>query len=160
MESFFLRCIEKCYEVGIDLDFIVCPDIVMGGIESLNFSMEYSATTLKTARNLALAVQDGIKPHHVEREQLNNFSHIFIGGSVEWKWNTAEQWVDYAHSKGLKCHIGRCGTLERLRHAMDIGADSTDSTSIARNDSWHIIEELKNEKTLFGTGTEVSQNDS
>jgi hypothetical protein len=149
MEEFFWQTIRDCYDKKIDLDFIVCPDIVTGGKRSLDFSIEYANSKLRTSQNLALAVQDGVKPSDIDKFCLSNFSHIFIGGSVEWKWETAEQWVDYAHGKEMKCHIGRCGTLDRLRYARGIGADSVDSTSIARNDSWRIIEALNDNKTLF-----------
>lgn len=155
MESHFLRCLNKCYEIGIDLDFIVCPDIVTGGLDSLDFSMEYSTTKLKTARNLALAVQDGMEDWQVAQHRFDNFTHIFVGGTVDWKWNTAETWVGFAHERGLKCHIGRCGTIDRLMYAESIGADSVDSTSFARNDSWHIIDELRNGKTLFKAEEEM-----
>ena len=149
MESSFFACMEKCHKVGIDLHFIVCPDIVTGGKDSLAFSMEYARTKLKTAQNLALAVQDGVTPKDVSNEYLGNFTHIFVGGTREWKWETADEWVKYAHSKDLKCHIGRCGTLDRLEYARDMGADSVDSTNMARNDSWNTIERLYGEKKLF-----------
>jgi hypothetical protein len=150
MEGLFMETLRKCRNHTIKLDFIVCPDIVTAGRQSLEFSMEWATGKLKTAQNLALAVQDGIVPQDVSKHLLDNFTHIFVGGTVDWKWETAEQWVEYAHSKGLKCHIGRCGTLEKLRLAKSIGADSVDSTSIARNDRWDIIDELnKDSMGLF-----------
>jgi len=136
----FYDLLERCWKNGINADFIVCPDIVAGGLKSLEHSMKW-ADNLQPAR-LALAVQDGMTISNVDRNDLSQFTHIFVGGSVEWKWKTAEEWVKYAHSKGLKCHIGRCGTLERLRYAKKIGADSVDSTSWIRNKSWYIVEEF------------------
>ncbi|MHC4372292.1 MAG: hypothetical protein ACYSW8_32205 [Planctomycetota bacterium] len=140
MEEQFLNTLSICWKVGIDLDFIVVPDIMEAGTKSLVFSMNYATSKLHTARNLALVVQDGVRPRDVDKCDLSNFTHIFVGGSVEWKWQTAEMWVEYAHSRGLLCHIGRCGTLKRLIHAHEMGADSVDSTSFVRNESWHIID--------------------
>lgn len=141
MEEQFLKTLTTCWKVGIDLDFIVVPDIMLAGKESLKFSMEYATTKLNTAKNLALVVQDGVWPEDIDEYQLNPlFSHIFVGGSVEWKWKYAKMWVDDAHSRGLLCHIGRCGTLKRLLEAHRLNADSVDSTSFVRNESWHIIE--------------------
>jgi hypothetical protein len=144
MADVFRRCLARAYEVGLTLDFVVCPDLVAGGLASLDFSMEWASGELKSAPLLALAVQDGMTPRDVSPgHHLPRFSHLFVGGTVEWKWQTAPQWVEHAHAHGLKCHIGQCGTLDRIRAAEEMGADSVDSTSIVRNQSWHIIEEWR-----------------
>lgn len=140
-EKRFFDLIEKSWSSGLSLDFIIAPDIVAGGLKSLRQSEQWFPK-LQPAK-IALAVQDGM----VTTNLMDiNFDVLFIGGSVEWKWKTAKQWVDYAHGRGKKCHIGRCGTLDKLRYAKSIGADSVDSTSIVRNESWHIIEELQEQK--------------
>jgi hypothetical protein len=139
-ESRFLALIDKAYSCGLSIGFIVCPDIVCGGMDSFDFSMSW-VKRLRPAR-LALAVQDGMDYSILCDSRVTSlFTHIFVGGSFEWKWQTAERWVKEAHERGLKLHIGRCGTLEKIRYADKIGADSIDSTSFARNDSWHIVEE-------------------
>ena len=140
MEREFIDTMRKCYRVGINLDFIVVPDIMEAGKDSLVFSMKYAVRKLSTARNLALVVQDGVSPKDVSEYNLTNFTHIFVGGSVKWKWKHAEQWIHYAHKHNKKCHIGRCGTLKRLVKAWELGADSVDSTSFVRNESWHILD--------------------
>jgi len=137
-EKRFFDLLEKSYSHGISADFIVCPDIVAGGLDSLDWSMKW-APKLRPAR-LALAVQDGMAPKDIHKTYLRHFTHIFVGGSVEWKWQNAKTWVDFAHENGLLCHIGRCGTLDKLLYAFEIGADSVDSTSFVRHKSWHIIE--------------------
>ena len=139
-EARFYKLLDRCWDCGIICDFIVCPDIMCAGLKSLEHSMKWSEK-LQPAR-LALAVQDGMAISNVDRNDLSQFTHIFVGGSLKFKWETAKQWVKYAHSKGLKCHIGRCGTLDRLKYAKKIGADSVDSTSWVRNKSWHIVEEF------------------
>ena len=57
-EKRFMELLEKCWTTGINAEFIVCPDIVQGGMDSYNFSISW-AKKLRPAR-LALAVQDGM----------------------------------------------------------------------------------------------------
>ena len=142
----FLENIKHCYSLGIKLDFITVPDIFCGGgLKSFEFSLKWSENELFSAPNLALVVQDGLEIKQI-RYDIDNFSHIFIGGSVEWKWKTAKGWVDFAHDNGMKCHIGQVGKLEYLELANELGADSVDSTSWVRNKSWHIIEQFRNRR--------------
>ena len=143
-EIVFLDCMAKCYEMKIKLDFIVCPDIVAGGKKSLDFSMRWTDRLI--CDNLALVVQDGMEPSDLSTNILEKFAVIFVGGSKAWKWDTAEQWVDFAHHHGKLCHIGQAGTLNALRNAQKYQADSVDSTSWAVNRSWHILEEFTNPK--------------
>ena len=144
----FMDQLKACYCNGIDLDFIVCPDIVAGGKRSLDFSLSWASGKLLTAPSLALAVQDGMTIRDLEVNSVPslypNIKYIFIGGTEDWKWETAEDWVKFAHDKEMKLHIGRCGKLDKLKYAKEIGADSVDSTSFSRNDSWHIVEEFLN----------------
>jgi len=139
-ENIFLNTIKASYKCGIKLDFIVCPDVVTGGKLSLEFSYSWIENKLLTCMNLALAVQDGMEIDHLLLNyDLTRLTHIFVGGSTEWKWNTAADWVDFAHENNLKCHIGRCGTFEKLKRSHIIGADSVDSTNFTRNDNWEAI---------------------
>lgn len=142
MEDVFLRTLNKAYDVGLTLDFIVCPDIVGGGRRSLEFSMEWACGRLKSAPNLALAVQDGVKTKDITAHHLSRFSHIFVGGSADWKWSVAGEWVEFAHRHGKMAHIGQCGRIDYLKAAKRVGADSVDSVSFVRNNSWHIIDEF------------------
>ena len=145
----FRECLQRAFLVGIRLDFVVCPDIVAGGLASLEFSMGWARGELRGAPRLALAVQDGMRPQDlVNADAISYFSHIFVGGTPKWKWATAEQWVHWAHDHGMQCHIGQCGRLHFLRRAAAIGADSVDSASIVRNNSWHIVEEFLNPTQL------------
>ena len=142
-EDVFLNTIKKSYKLGIKLDFIVCPDILCGGKQSLDFSMSWALRKFIGTPNLALVVQDGIKPEDVYACYLEPFSYIFIGGSVDWKWQTAKEWVEFAHSNNKKCHMGQCGKLEDLKKACGLGVDSVDSTSFCRNERWDIIDDYR-----------------
>ena len=138
----FMDNIDRCFKLGIKLDFIVTPDIMAGGMKSFEYSLKHWVEgELYSAPRLAVVVQDGIKPRMIMHD-IEPFTHIFIGGSVEWKWNTAKEWVDFAHDNDKKCHIGQCGQLKYLELAKEYGADSVDSASFVRHKSWHIIEEF------------------
>jgi hypothetical protein len=148
MPDVFRSALANAYRAGLSLDFIVAPDIVTGGKKSLDFSLRWAYGELETAQRLALAVQDGMTPKDVRHTRApHRFSHIFVGGSNEWKWSTAEEWIGFAHELGMKCHIGRCGTLERLQLAAGWGADSVDSTNFVRNKSWHVVEKFIRSRT-------------
>jgi hypothetical protein len=141
----FLATMAKCQSMGLVLDFVVCPDIP-GSPDSLAFSLKW-ATGQIPGTNLALALQDGMTTDEV-RPHLRHFSTVFVGGSVDWKWRTAETWAQFAKDEGKRCHIGQVGTVERLRRALELGVDSVDSTSFVRNDSWHILDEFFNPRQM------------
>lgn len=54
---------------------------------------------------------------------------LFVGGTLAWKMATGGAWVDEAHGRGLRCHVGRVGIPRRVRWARAIGADSIDSSA-------------------------------
>lgn len=72
-----------------------------------------------------LAVQDGTEPMDVE-PHADGFAGIFLGGTNAYK-ATAEEWTAFAHEHGMRMHYGRCGTLNKLAHALRAGVDSLDS---------------------------------
>ena len=142
LSGLFMDLLKQSFINGANPDFIVCPDIVCGGLSSRDFSMEWATTKLIGCPKLALVVQDGIEPQDIRTFELRQFSTIFIGGSVDWKWETAKSWVEYAHYNGKKCHIGRCGTAKKIQLALEYGADSIDSTNFIRNNTWDVIRGL------------------
>ena len=153
MENVFLDTLQKAHKNGLRLGFIVCPDIVAGGLRSLKFSLKW-LERFESASNMAIAVQDGMSPRDLDKIDLlgsyPNISFLFVGGTVDWKWETAESWINYAHDNGKGCHIGRCGTLDKLQAAYLLGADSVDSTNFARNESWSTIEAFYEWKESIG----------
>jgi hypothetical protein len=149
MEKVFLDTLDASYKAGIKLDFIVTPDIVCGGKKSLDFSYKWATGRLSTCPRLALVVQDGMETKDVDSHTMSMFSHIFMGGSVEWKWKNATKWKLHAASYGKRFHIGQCGKFDYLVKAKNMSADSVDSTSFVVNESWHIIDRLRNITTLW-----------
>lgn len=144
-DELFLMNVERVNKIGLKPLFIVCPDIVAGGVSSLDFSLSWRDRI--DYDKVALVIQDGMIEADVD-PIVNKFQYLFIGGSVEWKWANAESWVKYAHSKSLDCHIGQCGQSWMLRAAKRFNADSVDSTSWVVNKSWHIIEEFLRPKQM------------
>ena len=130
-----------------DYDFCVAPDIVCGGMRSLQQSLNYVGEIPR----LYLAVQDGMQGE-VVRNYLTGFDGLFVGGSISWKFQTARMWADIAHLHGLKCHAGRVGTWEGFIHMHCCGVDSVDTTTASRHQDDHHIRKyfdfLKNQKEI------------
>jgi len=101
----------------------VAPDVVCGGLRSLEFSLAWLARLPPWP--WYLAVQDGMGVDDVEAA-IHLFDGIFLGGSDDFKW-TARYWCDLAHAHGKKFHFARAGTLKKVTFARRIGADSCDS---------------------------------
>jgi len=143
--SRFLNNVKKCVERNKTPDFIIVPDIVAGGYDSLKFSLNWLKKLPKRFKYY-LAVQDGMEIDEVEKH-LDKFSGIFIGGTMKWKKQTAKDWINLAHKYIMPCHIGRVGTKKDIIWAYELGADSIDSTSWARNNTYekHLIGAILNE---------------
>jgi hypothetical protein len=116
---------------GLMPDFVIVPDIVTKGYESLNFSLKW-LNRIPAAYDCYLAVQDGMLPLVIE-DHLNLFDGVFVGGSLDWKLKTTPAWVKMAHRHGKPCHVGRIGTFRRLVWAKNLGVDSVDSSTFAQN---------------------------
>jgi hypothetical protein len=145
MERYFWEALEKCYAIGIDMDFIVCPDIVAKGLYSLEYSWKWT-DKLITVQHLALALQDGMEPKDITNDILDRFSHLFLGGTVHWKWETLDQWCEFAKDKKKPLHVAKIGTSTKLTSCKSKGVSSVDSTNIARNGSWSVIEIYKRQQ--------------
>lgn len=108
-------------------DFLVCPDIVAGGMESLEMSLAWKEKLVYEGYDwpLYLAVQDGMPCEDVE-SALVGFEGLFLGGTSKFKLRAAE-FSDVARDAGVCSHYGRCGTPAKVRHAREHGYDSIDS---------------------------------
>lgn len=145
----FLTHMENIFARGFAVDFIACPDIVAGGMKSLEFSLKWAERLV--GGRLALVVQDGMGFDDIDDDHILkdfSFTHLFVGGTPEWKWETLKGWVEIAHLYGLKCHVGQVGTLDRLNYCKSVGVDSVDSTNFARNGSWDVVREFMEPKQM------------
>lgn len=130
-EAFDVEAFERVLEkLGEGADWIVVPDIVAGGLESLRFSESWLARLDRYDR-LLLAVQDGMSVADV-RPFLDERIGIFVGGSTGWKLRTLRTWGRLARERGAYLHVGRVNTKNRIRRCQEAGADSFDGTSVTR----------------------------
>jgi hypothetical protein len=109
-------------------DFVVIPDKVAAGNESLEFSRLWVGS-MPRGRMLLLVVQDGMTAADVGAFVRNYRCGIFLGGSTEWKLKTMYGWGMLAHGLGCYYHIGRVNSAKRIRLAAEAAAHSFDGTS-------------------------------
>lgn len=125
--AFYRRVVSDAVELPT---IVILPDIVAGGYESLALSLQWlewmTENTPQLAERAYLAVQDGMNVNDIE-PHIRRVSGIFVGGSTEWKWQTARSWAHLAHGVGKRLHIGRAGTKRLVLKARDAEADSIDS---------------------------------
>lgn len=117
-------------ELGEGADFIVLPDIVVGGRRSLDRSAAW-APRLSLVAPILLPVQDGMTPDDVRGFARENIG-LFVGGSTEWKLGTLPMWARFAKEHDLWLHVGRVNTMRRIRVCQMAGATSFDGTSATR----------------------------
>lgn len=130
-QPFDVAAFEKLVDkMGKGADWIVAPDIVGGGLESLRVSEQWLPMLVLIAPVL-LAVQDGMTARDVEG-LLGARVGIFVGGTTEWKLDTLQSWGEVARKRGCYLHVGRVNTARRIQYCHDAGADSFDGSSVTR----------------------------
>lgn len=112
-------------------DFIVLPDIVAGGMESLALSVRYFNRCGSLASRVLIPVQDGME--HADLTPLVGPNiGIFLGGSTAWKLARMEDWGQFCAERGVYYHVGRVNTRGRMYQAISAGAHSVDGSSVSR----------------------------
>lgn len=130
-EPFDVAAFERAVDaLGAGADFIVAPDIVMGGGDSLRLTEAWLPRLVDVAPVL-VAVQDGIEPADVA-PLLGVRVGLFVGGSTEWKEHTAATWGALGRSRGAHVHVGRVNTARRIHLCAYAGAHSFDGSSVTR----------------------------
>ena len=124
----FEALVRRC----VDPDWVVVPDIVAGGLESLGRSREWipRLRAMGVAR-MVVPVQDGMTVDDV-RPLLAEDVGIFVGGSTKWKLATMNQWGDLGSEAGVFVHVGRVNTIRRIEMCSVAGVHSFDGTSCTR----------------------------
>lgn len=118
--------------LGWGADWIVAPDIVAGGLNSLRLSLVWLPHLLVRSRLVLIPVQDGMGPEDLVNIILPKRIGIFMGGSTEWKLANMVKWGEFCAEKGVHYHVGRVNTIKRFRLAHIAGADSVDGSSASR----------------------------
>ena len=132
-EAFDAAAFERLIErYGGMADFVIAPDMVAGGMRSLEFSLKW-LPKLRHFRRSLLPLQDGMHPSEVS-DVLRSYSGcgLFLGGSTEFKLREMYSWGMLACACRRYYHVGRVNTARRIRLAAEAGADSFDGTSASR----------------------------
>ncbi len=126
-ETAFSRVVDR---LGEQADWIVVPDIVAGGLKSLDYSLTWLNRLRGLPTPLLIAVQDGMTPADVS-QFLSPAVGIFIGGSTEWKESSAQMWGELARKRNCYLHVGRVNSQRRIAICAAAGASSFDGTSVS-----------------------------
>jgi hypothetical protein len=111
-------------------DWIVCPDIVAGGLTSLGLSLQWLPYVRQYGHPL-IAVQDGMRPEHVE-DHVGPGVGIFLGGSTAWKWSTLPTWATMARTYRAHLPVGRVNSERGIAVCRGHGVTSADGTAASR----------------------------
>ena len=122
----WINMLEHCKYLRKKPQWVIVPDVV-GDKELTLKDWDKYIPVVKDIYNYtpAFAVQDGMTPSDVPSEA----SVIFVGGSFDWKWKTAEMWC----KEFPYVHIARVNTINRVWKCHDWGAKSIDGTGWFRD---------------------------
>lgn len=133
----------------------VAPDVPFDAAGTLAESLPWLARIRELGIPAAFAAQDGSEHGLIP---WGDFDVLFIAGSTEWKIGTAAyRLAQEAKQRGLKVHMGRVNSRQRLRIAEHFGCDSADGTylafgpekNLARLTGW--LDELQQMPSLFAS---------
>ena len=127
----FQPFIDALVTIGPRADFVVAPDIVAGGADSLRLSTRWLPWCLMHSRLALIPVQDGMHPEDVAA-MVGERVGIFVGGSLEWKWTTVASWARFAELEGIYIHVGRVNSDRKARRCADLGVHSCDGSTVAQ----------------------------
>jgi hypothetical protein len=126
-EAAFVRAVEL---MGNGADWIVLPDIVCGGMASLDFSMAW-ADRIRGIAPMMIAVQNGMEAEHI-RSLIGPSVGVFVGGDSDWKETTLPLWGELCRERGALLHVGRVNSVRRIALCAAAGADSFDGSACSR----------------------------
>lgn len=121
---------ESVARFGAQADWIVLPDVVQGGVASLDLSLSWLDDIVSVAPVL-IAVQDGMTPALLA-PHVNDRVGIFVGGSTDWKIRTLPGWGELCERSGCWFHVGRVNSALRIDQARSAGARSIDGSGVSR----------------------------
>lgn len=141
----------QAYELrAAEADFVVLPDIVAGGLPSLEFSLAWQQRLGRPVGLQLLAVQDGMAVTDISPLIGPNLG-IFLGGTSQWKERTMKHWGELAHKKKAYFHVGRVNTRRRIMLCAAYGADSFDGSSVSRfATTLPLLENARQQPDLLG----------
>lgn len=132
-EAPFVRLLERTRDFAAQPGWVVLPDLVGAGPESLARSLRWHEQHGELAERWLLAVQDGMTVEQVRDVIVDrNLAGIFVGGSTAWKWAKLPDWAELALDLGVVVHVGRVNSLRRAELCRDLGVTSIDGSSVSR----------------------------
>lgn len=132
-EAPFVRLLERTRDFAAQPGWVVLPDLVGAGPESLARSLRWHEQHGELAERWLLAVQDGMSVAQVRKVIVDrNLAGIFVGGSTAWKWEKLPDWAELALDLGVVVHVGRVNSLRRAELCRDLGVTSIDGSSVSR----------------------------
>ena len=138
----WINMLERVAKFKNKPDFVVLPDKLNNPSKTWERSKKYVFEVIK--RNLPfyyVAQKPESYFQAVHKAVELDADGVFVGGDWAWKQRESSKIVDYAHDNGLKVHIGMPGNYF---FPYIIGADSMDSVSVGRNESYCRVRSLSN----------------
>jgi hypothetical protein len=136
--------------------WVAVPDVVASHTQTLRLFgwwRDYWQSELgQIPFPLAFVLQDGCIAAEVPWDEI---AAVFVGGSTKFKLRHSEPLIREAQARKKLVHIGRVNTLQRLRFAYDVGADTVDGTAFSMFPSikipWAVkyLQSLQKSRTLF-----------
>jgi hypothetical protein len=109
----------------------LAPDIVAGGLASLDLSLAWLGDLLDLGRPVLIVAQDGMALDDL-RPHIGGPVGLAVGGSTAWKWSTASAWARLARECSCRLHVLRANSARMVRYAAAIGAHSFDGSGPAK----------------------------
>lgn len=121
------------WKLGRDAEWVALPDVVGGGLASLELSLSWMRRVLCLTERALIPVQDGVDVATVEPWLGPNVG-VFVGGAptTNWKETTTPAWAAACRRRGAWCHVGRVNTQRRINICATAGATSFDGTAATR----------------------------
>jgi len=126
--------LQTARNMGNAPDFVVLPDAFKDWIHTRQRHERFASWVPDEWDTATVAQPCGTIDGIITTAQRLDSSTLFIGGGHKHQRQRARELIEAAHSAGLDAHIG--GPAGGLSWARDLGADSVDTTSIVRNQSW------------------------
>lgn len=118
-----------CQCAPIKPRWCIVPDVPGNASATFKRYEQYVSVIRDAGLPVAIAVQDGMTP-----SQIRALSHqptvICVGGTTEWKWETAANWA----KEFPRVHVLRCNSPQKLYMLEEMGVESCDGTGWNRGD--------------------------
>ena len=130
-EDAYERFLDWLAAQPVTADWLVLPDIVAGGLASLELSQRYLNRCMSVAPMVLIAVQNGMETDHLA-SLVGPQVGIFLGGSTDWKIARMAEWGKFCAERAVHYHVARVNSISRMSLAASCGADSVDGSSASR----------------------------